>query len=413
MILLFQQKDKLAKELKLFILIGIIFFLFPLFGCIFNGGGYATNRWCFAFSLAVGIGTVCILPIAWKKNLKEMRLPFILCALFSVAVFLVAILSKDVAHQFVLPYAVLLFCILVLSLSHWKNRAKRQTYFFLICISVIFNANFRFSEKGLNYLENCMSKEDYKEIKNEMLSSFPIKGDEFFRVDTSCLKSLNAPCVSGIFGTTYYWSLVNGVLNDFYAENNVGSGNALSCGGLKDYPNLYGLFNIKYFLTDTAFSAAESSELFDTGIRYLNYNIYENKNFVPFGSAQTGEHLENVRLETNKIYAEITLEKSQDIFLSIPYSKFWTAKIDGSPSEILLSNVAFTELKNSCRQPYRRTLLQKQGILCGRDNFDSCVSIFYIVPREKKTQYINKKFYSRLLFFAVFEFPISWSIKIS
>lgn len=345
MILLFQQKDKLAKELKLFILIGIIFFLFPLFGCIFNGGGYATNRWCFAFSFAASIGTACILPIAWKKTLNEMRLPFVLCALLSVTVFLSAIISKDVARQFALPYAVLLFCILVLSVIHWKNRAKRQTYFCLICISAIFNANFRFSEKGLNYLENCIKKEDYKEIKNEMLSLFPIQYDGFFRVDTSYLKSLNAPCASGIFGTTYYWSLVNGLLNDFYVENNVGSGNALSCGGLKNYPNLYGLFNIKYILADETLSAEESSELSDTGIRYLNYNIYENKNFVPFGSAQTGEHLENMRLEANKISAEITLEKSQDIFLSIPYSKFWTAKIDGDPAELLLSNVAFTELR--------------------------------------------------------------------
>lgn len=345
LILLFQQKNKFAKELKLFILIGIVFFLFPLFGCIFNGGGYATNRWCFAFSFAVSIGAACILPIAWKKNLKEMRLPFILCALLSMIVFLVAIISKDVACQFALPYAVLLFCILILSLSHWRNRTKKQTYFCLICISVIFNANFRFSEKGLNYLENCIKKENYKEIKNEMMSSFPIKDDEFFRVDTSCLKSLNAPCVSGIFGTTYYWSLVNGLLNDFYTENNVDSGSALSCSGLNSYPNLYGLFNIKYLLADKSFSMEKSSRLFDTGIHYLNYKIYENKDFVPFGSTPTGEHFKNVRLTANKISAEITLENPQNIFLSIPYSKFWMAKIDGIPAEPLLSNVAFTELK--------------------------------------------------------------------
>lgn len=342
MLFLFTLKDKKSKELKLYILLGILFFLFPLFGCLFNGGGYATNRWSFAFSFVIGACAAYVMPMALKKNLRELRIPFLSCLAVSVIVFLASFVNKDVKEQLLFPYAILAVCTLALGFCHWKSVAKKQAYIVLIILSVVFAANFRFSKSGLNYLNTCITKSDYKQIKDEMTTPFPIEESSFFRVDTSILKSPNAPCVSKIFGTTYYWSMANKFLNDFYISNDLHWNNAQQSLGLKERADLYGIFNIKYVLGDDSASVPDS--LSDTGIRYLGHKIYENKDFKPFGSVPSGEHFENMRLESNKIIAEITLKNTQSVFFSIPYSRFWTAKIDGIPAKLERTNTAFAEL---------------------------------------------------------------------
>lgn len=339
---LFTRKEKIARELKLYIALGVLFFLFPVFGCLFNGGGYATNRWGFAFSFVIGATTAYVMPVALKANFKEIKLPFVLCIALSCIVFLAAFVNQDVKEQLLLPYAMLVACTLILGFCHWKAVAKKQAYLILIILSVIFAANFRFSKSGLNYLDTCMTKSNYRQIKDEMTTPFPVEDASFFRVDTSILKSPNAPCVSKIFGTTYYWSIASKFLNDFYISNDLNWNNAQQSLGLKERVDLYGIFNVKYVLGDDKISMPAS--LSDTGIRYLDYKIYENKDFKPFGSTQNGEHFENIRLETNKIVAEITLENEQSVLLSIPYSKFWTAKIDGIPTSLKCANTAFSEL---------------------------------------------------------------------
>ena len=65
---------------------------------------------------------------------------------------------------------------------------------------------------------------------------------------------------------------------------------------------------------------------------------------MPFGSALSGEHIENIKTGYNSLTAETNLTNRSNIFLSIPYSKFWKAKIDGNETEIKLAKTAFMEL---------------------------------------------------------------------
>ena len=46
----------------------------------------------------------------------------------------------------------------------------------------------------------------------------------------------------------------------------------------------------------------------------------------------------------NQLTAEISPEKDCTIFLSIPYSKYWNAKIDNKKADIRLAKTAFMEL---------------------------------------------------------------------
>lgn len=63
-------------------------------------------------------------------------------------------------------------------------------------------------------------------------------------------------------------------------------------------------------------------------------------------SEQRGRnHLENVRVDTNKVCGKISVEEPQILFLSIPYSKGWKAKVDGEYQKIIKADYGFMALE--------------------------------------------------------------------
>lgn len=342
-ICLFRMKDKISRQLKLSITIGLIFYLLPVFGCIFNGFSYPSNRWGFAFSFSIAIGVSYVLPSAIKYTWKEIRSIMIACILLCCFVFALSIFISDVREQFLLSYTVLFVTILILSAVYIFRCSVKIPYFILILISVIFQANFRYSPRGLDYLSKGISTDEYVELQREYTTNFPIEDSEFCRVETACLKSPNAPAVSGIKGTTYYWSINNGLLYEFYRDYNL-KNNLLSSFGLENNKYLFSLLNVKYYIVPAEKTADIPQSFIDTGKNYIGYKIFENKNFQYFGFSESGEHLKNVKTSTNKLTAEISPEKDCTIFLSIPYSKYWNAKIDNKKTDIRLAKTAFMEL---------------------------------------------------------------------
>lgn len=342
-ICLFRMKDKISRQLKLSITIGLIFYLLPVFGCIFNGFSYPSNRWGFAFSFSIAIGVSYVLPSAIKYTWKEIRSIMIACILLCCIVFVLSIFISDVREQFFLPYTVLFVSVLILSVLYIFRYSAKTAYLIIILISVIFQANFRYSPKGLDYLSKGISTDEYSELKEEYTTKFPIEDSDFYRIETACLKSENSPAVSGMKGTTYYWSINNGLLYDFYRDYNL-KNNLLSSFGLENNEYLFSLLNVKYYIVPAEKTADIPQSFIDTGKNYIGYKIFENKNFQYFGFSESGEHLKNIKTSTNKLIAEISPEKDCTIFLSIPYSKYWNAKIDNKKANIRLAKTAFMEL---------------------------------------------------------------------
>ncbi len=342
-IVLFTMKDKIAKQIKIFLSIGVIFFLFPIFGCIFNGFSYVSNRWGFAFSFAVALAVVYAIPKAINSSFKEIKKILIAC--FSVCIFVLALslASKDVKEQFLLPYIILLICTALLFVLYYFKQSTKIVYLVLILFSVIFQGNFRYAPKGLNYLHDTPSQKDFSSLQQEYTTTLSINDNDFYRIETSGLQSPNAPAVIEVKGTTYYWSINNGLLYDFYKEKKL-TGNALSSHGLELHSELFKLFNVKYYLVPEN-KENEIPQFFkDTEKKYLDYKIYQNTEFLPFGSTENGEHIENVKLDCNTLAADSDFSNDSSIFLSIPYSKFWKAKIDGNKTEIKLAKTALMEL---------------------------------------------------------------------
>lgn len=342
-IILFTMKDKIAKQIKIFISIGIIFFLFPVFGCIFNGFSYVSNRWGFAFSFVIAIGIVYAIPIATNSNFKEIKTVIVVCFSVCLFVFALSLANKNIREQFLLPYIILFICTVLLFVLYYFKQSTKIFYLILILFSVIFQGNFRYAPKGLNYLHDSPSQKDFSSLLQEYTTPLLIDDNDFYRIETSDLQSPNVPAVIGIKGTTYYWSINNGLLYDFYKEKNL-TGNALSSHGLELHSELFQFFNVKYYLVSENKKNKIPQFFKDTGKKHLEYKIYKNTEFLPFGSTKNGEHIENVKLGCNSFVADSNFSNNSDIFFSIPYSKFWKANIDGKKTEIKLAKTAFMEL---------------------------------------------------------------------
>lgn len=60
--------------------------------------------------------------------------------------------------------------------------------------------------------------------------------------------------------------------------------------------------------------------------------------------ALRAEPLENIQFGTNRVTGTVNLSKNKILCMSIPYSKGWSAKVDGEPAEILRGNIMFMAL---------------------------------------------------------------------
>ena len=366
MTFLFTAKNKDFRETKAFLSIGTIMLLLPAFGWALNGFSYVTNRWCFGYAFAISFCVAKIIPSVLNASFARMKLPLMLSSGIAILVITVSFVSKKVFAQDFICYLLLLLTSIILAVCYLKKINLKIPLLLATLCSVVANANVRFSQNGLNYLKECVSSEEYKKINGEFFADFPISQNDFFRVETALLMNPNASIIKGLKGTCYYWSIANGFLSDFIHEHELGS-NRIEMHGLQGNRDLLSLLNVRYILynenqeneinflpnyfkQDTvrpgAYGVSPDPNLFsNTGKQYLGYAIYEYKDFVPFGAAEDGRHLLNVKIENNGLTAISDFEKSERIFISIPYSKFWKAEIDGEKTEIKISHTAFMEIE--------------------------------------------------------------------
>ncbi len=78
---MFLKKRKYTGEKLIFIVL-TSFALIPVFGFIFNGFGYVTNRWCFAYAFFMGYVTAAVFPELEELTERERRITACVLAVF-------------------------------------------------------------------------------------------------------------------------------------------------------------------------------------------------------------------------------------------------------------------------------------------------------------------------------------------
>lgn len=88
-------------------------------------------------------------------------------------------------------------------------------------------------------------------------------------------------------------------------------------------------------------------------------------------SALSENTLQNIEIGTDKISGNISLDESKALLISVPYSEYWTAKVDGEEAEILRANTAFMAINLDAGEHTVELKYNNKSI-----GLSACVSIF-------------------------------------
>ena len=101
--------------------------------------------------------------------------------------------------------------------------------------------------------------------------------------------------------------------------------------------------------------------------------------------------MENLKIEANKITGTISTNETKMLYLSVPYSEYWSAKIDGEDAEIYKANTAFSAVEvqpgeHNVELTYKNTSISKGAVLSagGFAIFIALVAVWEINNKKKK-----------------------------
>ena len=279
-----KKHDDASKILKIFVVSCVFVLVFPFLCQLLNALSYPENRWAFALTLLVAYITVSSFDSFKEIEFWKGSLFLLFWGLYCVFV------SYFSANEWPISYAriqiPLGFFFLVFEKDFFvlkgriSLRIKNNLRFLLICFTVFL----------LNGQREGISAERAKKILTDNSGErAKIVADsenfsDFFRVAKTGIQKenddVNVNMISGISGTEYYWSLMNGDVLDFRKSLEI-------CDQRHDF--WYTGYDVRPVLTDLAcvrYTFIDDSQKFPTMFGYSatsDKNILRNENFIPFG----------------------------------------------------------------------------------------------------------------------------------
>ena len=320
-LLLFLRKDRKTLAFRLLFAIAVLFLCLPFAGLILSAFSYASNRWCFAFTLLVCMLLIAVLPKLSKLRKTDWIAFFAAFVLLGAFSWIGPAASPGRRIGFFLYGGTLV----VLALINWKrlrrpleakNLLKPVTSFVLIAV-IIVNCSllfyFRLDPKHENQLDDYFPEsssgnrlDTKKEPKqaHEILSGFdqfdaeklsalealslgqlahiPKEEDSFYRVELEDLTDVNAALNFGYKGTTMFLSLYPKNVFQYTQELGFPNRNILTARGLDSRSAPYSLWSVKYFVGRNQDKKAVPYG-FSEIAKNKNYVLYQNNFPLPFG----------------------------------------------------------------------------------------------------------------------------------
>lgn len=348
---IFCSIKKFKNNITLFALeiIALVIIIFPIFGQLFNGNTYISNKWCFGLALLLSyvfayywdeisnnyiFVSVCLIITTCACLLGgsglNVNLPLIICALFLGTI----VINKYVKYDKTL----LINAVLIL----------------LVIGDICFIANWFYSDLHTNYSRIATTLEEDANIfvssEAYTMSNYIDDNDsnDFVRYSGNDL-SINSSVLFGKSCTNYFWSLSNVNLSKYRNELQLNEYALYKYNEYDKRSTLYSIDSVKYYVTDNKYSG-----IIPYGFEYLEcvdgYNIYENKYFLPFGftydkaiSYDDWNKLSVVEKEETLMKA-IVLNDTKDSYIPVLYSKQLKYNVDYSnykndDNSIVIDNV--------------------------------------------------------------------------
>ena len=269
---LFIRKEN--NLLKILVIISAVFFFFPIFGQVFNGISYQSQRWCWSFVLL----SCYIMATQWE-NICEMKSKiwfWAACLVLGYFVFFHLIYPKELHRGISFVNASSFFVIWFVFWRTKNRRIRNITIVTIALLAIVVNANYEYYISG--WLRTCIKPERLKILSVNEATAIKSLGDtDFYRFSGDRL-SYNINMLSGLSSPQYYWSLTNKNISDYRSslnrDNNLGF--HLYC----DYDSrtmMEALACVKYYYTKNKDRVPFGFE--KTGLP----DIYKSRYSLPFG----------------------------------------------------------------------------------------------------------------------------------
>lgn len=205
-------------QLRASVLLVAIFASVPAFGRLFNGWGYACNRWSYGLAFLMCVVTAWAMP---KLLALQGRAKWYMLGLALIYMVLLVIISVVIHNIFYLLGAITLGVFVIFfackdRLKHLRPDADKRLLAILCLASCVFYSWAMHAPVFGGLSEFYVASGLDARIANETAAAAgEIDGEGFYRVDTGC-NTAGHQIMQGYYDTACYWSLIPQELFDYY-----------------------------------------------------------------------------------------------------------------------------------------------------------------------------------------------------
>lgn len=285
---LFSRKQKYL-ELKWGFALLNLFLLVPFAGHVLNGFSYVSNRWIWAYGMMIAYIFVKAYPELFTLTLKEKKKIFVMVVAYCV----LALFAKAARTQRNMA-GVLLLVLAVFTVTSFENIFQQGKYMcgmlsVLLVVSILLNVSYQYSYEKDYLSEFAAADETVAKLESNTDKAVLATGDNgVYRYDQyDSLPYDNTSMYMGTNSTSYYFSLANSNISNFFSEM------YLNTPWEQHYENLDGrtildrLASVKYFVIngdDYRYLAyGYNKEKGSAGNGNKESRAYVNENALPLG----------------------------------------------------------------------------------------------------------------------------------
>lgn len=257
-IFIFFVKEREKIWLKYLFVILVAFLLFPVVGHIFNGFGYVSNRWCWAY---VFVGCFIFTLSVEKFVILRKKDKIKITAFFGGYILLCIIFQQTRTVAVLASCCLLLLGVLVILLVNdieLKIQPKKQKQLIsistlgFVIIGIILNGYSLYSPQGGNYVAEFKKRDTALAMleRDSYVITSLVKGKEFYRIESA--EGNNPSIKQHLSFTGFYWSMVSSEIQDFYKLNSAYIGQTYNVKNLQQRALLLPFAFAKYYETKQA-----------------------------------------------------------------------------------------------------------------------------------------------------------------
>lgn len=313
-VLLFLKRRKDLRPLKIGLCALAVFICLPVFGWIFNGFGYPTNRWCYAIPFLAALILVELAPELLRMSRRErVWMTLFVLAYGTVVVATDGGLTKP---RYMGLVALGLTAILILMLRELfsSRRMQMAALALMTLLNVMFSTAVAISPDLGNYAgENVDAGTADTTLSGSMRAGLSVIADDSFYRVARPVSRTNQSLLLDYYGVNSYYSVINAGISDFFIDIGLNTQYQTFCiGGLDERAALTALASVKYYVTNSTkivpYGFALKETVTEEGTDEVQAYVYENEYALPLGYTYTS-------YVTREEYEAMTALERQQVML--------------------------------------------------------------------------------------------------